>query len=136
MDGVVVAFQHVEAARQPLVGGAENREIMQILDLVVDAELLQQELQPRHKLAREFGRRQRAVAELRLDGADHGGQLAKHVVARQPEARHLAQIGVALPLLARETRDQHAQLLRPAAAARQREVFEVGGAGRFNAHGS
>jgi hypothetical protein len=41
VDGVVVAFQHVEAAHQPRLGGAEDREIMQILDLVVHIELRQ-----------------------------------------------------------------------------------------------
>ena len=55
---------------------------MQILDLVMHAELRQQELQPRHELAREFRRRQRAIAELRLDRLDHGGEFAKHIVAR------------------------------------------------------
>ena len=64
------------------------------------------------------------------------GELAKHVVARQPEPRHLAEIGVALPLLARKARDQHAQILRPAAAAGQRERLDVGGAGGFDGHGS
>ena len=126
VDGVVVAFQHVEAARQPRLGGAEDREIVQVLDLVMHVELRQQELQPRHELAREFGRRQRALAELRLDRLDHTGQFAKHGVARQPEPRHLAEIGVALPLLARITRDQHAQIVRPAAAAGQSERFDVG----------
>jgi len=38
---------------------------------------------------------------------------AKHVVARQPEPRHGAEIGVAFPLLPRKPCDQHAQIVRP-----------------------
>ena len=45
---------------------------MQILDLVMHVELRQQELQPRHQLAREVRRRQHARAELRGDVLDHG----------------------------------------------------------------
>ncbi len=135
VDGVVVALQHVETARQALVGGAEDREIVVVLDLMMDVELRQQELQPRHELVREFGGRQPATAEVRFDHAQHVRQLAKHVVARQPEPRHAAEIGVALPLLARVFHQQHAHLLRPAVAACEREKRVIGGVRRFDAHG-
>ena len=42
VDVVVVTIKHVEAAPQPRIGDAENQKIMQILDLVVRAELRQQ----------------------------------------------------------------------------------------------
>ncbi len=77
-----VALQHVEAARQSRLGGTENREIMQVLDLVVHVELRQQKLQPRNEVKREFSGRQHTVAELRLDRLDHGGEFAEHGVAR------------------------------------------------------
>ncbi len=134
MDSVVIAFQDVEAARQPLVSSAEDREVMVVFDLVVDLELRQQELQPRHEDAREFCRRQPPLAKPGLYLADHVGQFTKHVMTRQPEARHAAEIGVALPLLARITRQQHAQFVRPAVAAGQRENVVIGGTGRFDAH--
>ena len=104
----MIAFQHVEAARQALVGGAEDREVVKVLDLVMRLELRQQELQARHELAREVRRRQPALTKFGLDRADHAGELAEHVVARQPETRHLAEIGVAVPLLARVFCQQHA----------------------------
>jgi hypothetical protein len=107
---------------------------MQILDLVMHAELREQKLKPRHELARKFHRRKRAVAELHFNRRDHDGQFAKHGVARQPEARHLAEIGVAFPLLARVTRDQHAQILRPAVAAGERERLAVVCVGQFDGH--
>ena len=65
----MVAFQHVEAARQALLGGAEDRKIMQVLDLVMHVELRQQKLQPRHELARESPPAAGAVAEFGLDDA-------------------------------------------------------------------
>ena len=36
MDVVVVALQYIESSRQPVIGRAEDREIMEILDLMVD----------------------------------------------------------------------------------------------------
>ena len=57
---------------------------------------------------------------------DHAGELTEHGVPRQPEARHLAEVGVAVPLLARIAGDQHAQVLGPAAAAGKIEGFAVG----------
>src|SRR5665647_2795195 len=47
-------------------------------------------------------------------------------MARQPEARHFAEIGVTLPLLAGKAGNQDAQVLRPAAAAGEREGVDVG----------
>ena len=132
---MVVAFQHVEAARQAFIGGTEDREIVVVLDLVVDVELRQQELQPRHELAREFGGRQAATAEVSFDHAQHIRQLAEHVVARQPEPRHAAEIGMTLPLLTRIFRQQDEHVLRPAIAGGEREEAVIGGARRFDAHG-
>ena len=73
MDVVVVALQYIESSRQPIIGRAEDREIMEILDLMVDVELVEHELQPRHELARKFLRRQLAGAEKRGDLLDRGG---------------------------------------------------------------
>ena len=108
---------------------------MQVLDLVVHGKLRQQELQPRHQALRERLRRQRAGAELRGDLLDHAGQFAEHVVARQPEARHVAEIGVRLPLLAGKARDQVAHVVRPAVAAGERQRCGVCWVRRFDAHG-
>ena len=46
---------------------------MLVLDLVMHAELREQELQPRHELALEFRRRHCARPELRGDIRDHPG---------------------------------------------------------------
>jgi hypothetical protein len=78
MDMVVVAFQHIKPSRKPLVSRAENREIVEILDLMVDVELVDHELQPRHELARKFLWRNPAGAEKRGDLLDRGRQLASH----------------------------------------------------------
>ena len=55
MDVVMIALQHVEPARQTRIGGLEDREIVQVLDLMMNVELIQHELQPRHELTRELG---------------------------------------------------------------------------------
>jgi hypothetical protein len=75
-----------------------------------------------------------AGAKLRRDLLDHGRKLAEHDVVREPEARYLAEIGMAVPLLARIARDQHAQIVRPAAAAGEFEAFGVGHGGRYDGH--
>ena len=49
---------------QPGVGSAENREIVKVLDLMMNVELRQYELQPRHELAGEIRRRKIAGAKL------------------------------------------------------------------------
>ena len=49
---------------------------------MVDVELVQHELEPRHKLASEFGGRNDLSAKLRRDLLDRGGKLAEHSVAR------------------------------------------------------
>ena len=123
-------FQHVEAARQAVIGGAEDREVMQVLDLVMHVELLQQELQPRHQQARETpapaaGRR----GNRRSMRLDHAGKLAEHGVARQPEARHLAEIGVGLPLLARVALDAARASPRGQPLRRASARAVVGGSG-------
>ena len=132
----MILFQHVETACETLVGGAEGREIMQVLDPVVGVELRQNKLQPRHQQTRKFGRRNAAFVERPLDRPDHAGKLAKHGMARQPEARHLAEVGVAVPLLARVPLKQRAQIVRPAAAAGKRERVGVSGGGRPDVHGA
>jgi hypothetical protein len=40
MDMVMVALQYIEPSRKPLVSRAEDREIMEVLDLMVDIELV------------------------------------------------------------------------------------------------
>ena len=131
----MIAFQHVEAARQALVGGAENREIMQVLDLVVHVELLQQELQPRHELAREIrpaaaSRRGIAFSISRIMPAS-----SRNMSWRDSQKRAISpRLAWPLPLLARVTRDQHAQILRPAAAAGERERVQIGVIGGFDGH--
>ena len=65
MDMVVVALQNIEPSREPLVSRAEDREIMQVLDLMVDVELIEHKLQPRHELTRKLLRRKLAGTEKR-----------------------------------------------------------------------
>src|SRR5262245_27918600 len=134
MNVVVVALQNIEPPRKPLVGYAEDREIMKVLDLVVDVELIEHELQTRHELARKFLRRKPASAEKRGDLLDRAGQLAKHGMARKPETRHFTEIRMGVPLLARKARDQEAQVLGPAAAARESKGVQIGGNGDFDGH--
>src|SRR5512139_1187921 len=108
MDVVVVSLQHLEPARQPFIGHPEDRKIMQILDLVVNIELVEHELEPRHELPRKFLRRKLAGAKLRGDLLNRDGQLTKHGVAREPETRHPTEVWMGLPLLARVTGNQDA----------------------------
>src|SRR5215475_7610119 len=64
MDVVMVAFQNVKSDGQPGVRSAEDREIVKVLDLMVDVELVQNELQPRCELARELHGRKIAGPKL------------------------------------------------------------------------
>ena len=116
MNVVVVALQNFETEAQPCVRGAKDREVMKVLDLMVDIQLVQDELQSRHELAGEFQGWKLAGTKLLRDLFDSRRQLAKHCVARQPEARHVAQIGVRFPFLARITREHNTQIFRPAVA--------------------
>src|SRR5262245_32599870 len=107
MNVMVIALQYVEPPCKPVVGSAEDREIMEALDLMMDVELVEHELQARHELARKFLRRKPGRAEKPGDLLDRGRQLAKHGMARQPEPRHFAEIRMGIPLLARVARDQN-----------------------------
>ena len=55
MNVVMVAFQNIKSDGQPGVRSAEDREIVKVLDLMVNVELVQNELQPRRELARRTG---------------------------------------------------------------------------------
>ena len=77
----MIAFQDVKAAHQPRVRHTKNREIVQVLDLMMDVELVEHELQPGHELPGEFGRRQGLVTKLRRDLLDCTRQFAKHGVS-------------------------------------------------------
>src|SRR5215831_2805416 len=52
----------------------------------------------------------------------------------EPEPRHIAKVGVRIPLLARIARNEHAQIVRPAGAAGERERFNLCGVGFFEGH--
>jgi hypothetical protein len=135
MDVVMIALQHVESARQTRIGGLEDREIMQVLDLMMNVELIQHELQSWHELTRELGGWKLPCPEVHRDAFNRRRQLPEHRVARQPEARHSAQVRMGVPLLARITGEHHAQILRPAASAGQRKSFNFGGMRPFDRHG-
>lgn len=130
----MVAFEYIKPTRQARICRLEDREVMQILNLVVNVELVQHELQPRHELTREFDGRKLPGTKLRRDSLYHRRQLAKHGMARQPEAGHFTKIGMSVPLLARVTGEQHAQILWPATSASQRKRFNLGGMGPFDRH--
>jgi len=134
MDVVMIALQNVESARQTRIGGPEDREIVQVLDLMMNVELIQHELQPRHKLTRELGWWKLPCPEVHRDAFNRRRQLPEHRMARQPEARHGAQVRMGVPLLARITGEHHAQILRPAASAGQRKSFNFGGMRPFDRH--
>jgi hypothetical protein len=61
----------------------------------------------------EFLRRTRPFAKLRRDVIERGTKLAEHAVALQPKARHLAEVRVCHPLLARIALEQEFQLGGP-----------------------
>ena len=63
------------------------------------------------------------------------GQLAAMVElidSTRSSGAAVAEIGVALPLVARETFDQRAQIVRPSGAAGERQGFEVGRVRHFH----
>ena len=60
----MIVLQHLEAAHETRLGGAKQREVAQILDLMMHLELRQEELQARREPAPELGKRQGALAEL------------------------------------------------------------------------
>jgi len=134
MNVVMVAFQNIKTDGQPGVRSAEDREIVKVLDLMVNVQLIQNELQPPCELARELHGWEIASAKLFGDLFDGCRQFAKHGVPRQPETGHLAQIGVGVPLLARIAVEQHAHVLRPTAAAGQGKCFDLGGMSSFDSH--
>ena len=117
----MVAFQHVEATGEPRLRRLEDRKVMQVLDLMVRVELLQEELQPGRKPGAEFWGRRGPVSECGSRLLERCGNVAKHVVAREPELRHDAEIGMPLPNLARIAVDQEPQIGRPAIAGIERE---------------
>src|SRR6185312_4044872 len=132
MDVVMIALKHVEPARQTRIGGLEDREIVQVLDLMMNVELIQHELQPRHELTCELRGWKLPCPEVPRDVLNRRRQLPEHRMARQPEARHGAQVRMGIPLLARITGEHHAQILRPAASASQRKSFNFGGMWAFD----
>ena len=134
MNVVMVAFQNIKSDGQPSVRSAEDREIVKVLDLMVNVELVQNELQPRRELARELHGRKIAGSKLLGDLFNRSRQFAKHGMPRQPETGHFAQIGVGVPLLARIAIEQHPHVLRPTAAAGQGECFDLGGLSSFDGH--
>ena len=117
----MVGLEHGEAVRELRLGGLEDREIVQVLDLVMGVELLQEELQARRKPGAEVLRGGRPLAKRRGGVGQRARDLAEHVVPLQPELRHAAEIGVALPHLARIAVGEQAQLGRPAGARIERE---------------
>jgi hypothetical protein len=131
----MVASQNIKSDGQPSVRSAEDREIVKVLDLMVNVELVQNELQARRELARELHGRKIAGPKLLGDLFNRSQQFAKHGVPRQPETGHFAQIGVGVPFLARIAIEQHAHVLRPTAAAGQGEGFDLGGMSLFDGHG-
>jgi len=104
-----------------------------VLDLVMHAKLLQQKLQPRHHLAREFRGRQSAVAELRrgVSMVATARETCRGATARTAPWRRDWR---GLPTAPAET-VRSARANRPAAAAAgEIKVFGVGGAGLLDAH--
>src|SRR5690348_17926861 len=81
MNMMMTTFQYREAERQPLVCSLEDREIMEIFNLMVDVQLVQHELQTRHELACKFGRRKLPAAKLHRDLFNRRRELAEHRVA-------------------------------------------------------
>src|SRR5262245_51852420 len=73
VDVVMIAFQHLESTRQAGVCISKDREVMQVLDLMMHVQLVEHELQARHKLADKFGRRNLSGAKLRRDLSNPSG---------------------------------------------------------------
>ena len=117
----MIALQHVEAAGEPRLRRLEDRKVMQVLDLMVGIELLQEELQPGRKPGAEVRGRRGPVAKCGGRLLQRCGNIAEHVMAREPELRHGAEIVVSLPHRARVAVDQEPQIGRPAVAGVERE---------------
>ena len=86
---------------------------MKVLDLMVALQALQEELQARREEAPEFFRRELSSRNSEVAWLSDAAEVAKALVPLQPEARRLAEIGVARPDLARIFFEQRTQLRRP-----------------------
>src|SRR5215208_2099492 len=84
VEDVVIVLQHLEATHETRLGGAKEREIAQILDLMMHLELRQEELQARREPPPELRERQGALPELRRRGFKRAPEITEHVVAIEP----------------------------------------------------
>ena len=110
-------LQNLEALRQARLGGAEQREELVVLDLVMAVEVRQEHLQARREAGAEALRRHQAFAELaRRSPSALPPIAAEAVVDVEPEARQLAEIDVIRPDLARIALEEDAEIVRPAGA--------------------
>ena len=114
VDRVVIVLQHLETTGEPRLRRLEDRKVVKVLDLVVRVELLQEELQPGRKPGPEVLRARSPIAEGGGCFLERPGDVAEHVVPREPKLRHGAEIGMSLPHRARIAVDQEPQLGRPA----------------------
>ena len=94
---------------------------MQVLDLMMGVELLQEELQPGRKPGAEVCGRRGPVPKCPSRLLKRRSDVAKHVVPREPELRHGAEVGVPLPHRARIAVHQEPQIGRPTVAGIKHE---------------
>jgi hypothetical protein len=114
MNEFVVAFQHLKSAHKAGFRHLKERKISAVFDLVVTVQLRQEELKPRHEPAPKSRRRDAALAEFAHAGLKRPTEIAKHVVALEPEPGGLAEIRVPGPDLSRVTLEKGAQACWPA----------------------
>ena len=82
VDRLMVAFKHVEAEREARLGRLKDREVVQVLDLVMRMELLKEELETRGKPGAEVLRGGAPLAEGRDRVVQRRADFAEHVVPR------------------------------------------------------
>src|SRR5690606_13966190 len=103
---------NLEATLQPPLCLRKDREIIQVLDLMVTVKLLQEKAQAWGEPLGEGSRSEEPLAIIGNTLLQHAAQLAKHIVPLEPELRHLTEVGVALPYLPRIFLHEKTQIVR------------------------
>ncbi len=110
----MIALENLEAPGQPRLGGREKRKELVVLDRMMA-------LQPAEELAEAAGipgpivdHLDPAFAEILADILQFAAEAAELIMDMEPETRHLAEIDVVRPNLARIGVEEYPEVVRPA----------------------
>ena len=122
----MVLLEDVKAADEARLGRVEQREELEILDLMVPMEVGEQHVQAGSEPGLVGRRRHQAFAEFEGPCLKLAAEVAEAVMDLQPEAGHGAEIGMARPDLARKAIEENPEVVGPAGAGVEVESH-VGG---------